>query len=166
MLRKRSSEELSKGCQQATGSTEQSLNVDWISMACEYSCRGEQFAWPLILIAGGRPIWVFLWPLPIFRNQGSQWRYMMPIFWADIFGQFSKKNSLPSTPLQGSFESVPRPPLQGGLSTLVWSTFGVHPSAIAAFSSAQTNRTKRSRGLNLVWFNRTKYGRSESTLKD
>ncbi len=30
----------------------------------------------------GRPIWVFLWQMPIFRNQGG--RYMMPIFLADI----------------------------------------------------------------------------------
>ncbi len=45
--------------------------------------------------------------------------------------------------LQGSFESVPRPPRQGGIGTLVWSAFGAHPSAIATFSSAQTNRTKR-----------------------
>ncbi len=27
----------------------------------------------------GRPIGVFLWPMPMFRNQGG--RYMMPIFW-------------------------------------------------------------------------------------
>ncbi len=46
-------------------------------------------------------------------------------------------------PLQGSFDSVPRPPLQGGLGTLVWSAFSEHPSATAAFSTAQTNRTKR-----------------------
>ncbi len=46
-------------------------------------------------------------------------------------------------PLQGSFESVPRPPLQG-LGTLVWSAFGAHPSATAAFSPAQTNRTNSS----------------------
>ncbi len=46
-------------------------------------------------------------------------------------------------PLQGSFDSVLRPPLQGGLGTLVWSAFGAHLSVIAAFSSAQTNRTKR-----------------------
>ncbi len=45
--------------------------------------------------------------------------------------------------LQGSFESVPRPPRQGGIGTLVWSAFGAHPSAIATFSSAQTNCTKR-----------------------
>ncbi len=50
-------------------------------------------------------------------------------------------------PLQGSFESVPIPPLQGGLSTLVWSAFGVHPTAIAAFSPAQMNRTKRENEL-------------------
>ncbi len=31
----------------------------------------------------GRPIWVFLWQMPIFRNQGG--RYMMPIF----FGRYS-----------------------------------------------------------------------------
>ncbi len=49
--------------------------------------------------------------------------------------------------LQGLFESVPRPPLQGGLGTLVWSTFGAHLSAIAAFSPAQTNRTKRENEL-------------------
>ncbi len=50
-------------------------------------------------------------------------------------------------PLQGLFESVPRPPLQGGLGTLVWSAFGAQPSAIAAFSPAQTNRTKRENKL-------------------
>ncbi len=50
-------------------------------------------------------------------------------------------------PLQGSFERVPRPPLQGGLGTLVWSAFGAHPSAIAAFPPAQTNRTKRENEL-------------------
>ncbi len=33
----------------------------------------------------GRPIWVFLWPMPIFRNQGSRW----PICDADMFGRFS-----------------------------------------------------------------------------
>ncbi len=48
-------------------------------------------------------------------------------------------------PLQGSFENLK--PLQGGLGTLVWSTFGAHPSAIAAFSPAQTNRTKRENEL-------------------
>ncbi len=30
---------------------------------------------------------------------------------------------------------------------LVWSTFGAHPSAIAAFTPAQTNRTKRDNEL-------------------
>ncbi len=34
-----------------------------------------------------------------------------------------------------------------GLRTLVWSAFGAHPSAIAAFSPAQTNRTKRENEL-------------------
>ncbi len=33
------------------------------------------------------------------------------------------------------------------LLTLVWSAFGAHPSAIAAFSPAQTNRTKRDNEL-------------------
>ncbi len=50
-------------------------------------------------------------------------------------------------PLQSSFAIEPRPPLQGGLGTLVWSAFGAHPSAIAAFSPAQTNRTKRDNEL-------------------
>ncbi len=50
-------------------------------------------------------------------------------------------------PLQGSFESVLRPPLQGGLGTLVWSAFGAHPTVIAAFSLAQMNRTKRENKL-------------------
>ncbi len=31
------------------------------------------------------PIRVFLWPMPIFRNQGSRW----PILNADFFGRFS-----------------------------------------------------------------------------
>ncbi len=31
---------------------------------------------------------------------------------------------------------------------LVWSAFGEHPSAIAAFSPAQTNRTKKENELN------------------
>ncbi len=57
-------------------------------------------------------------------------------------------------PFQGSFESVPRPPLQGGLGTFVWSAFGAHPSAIAAFSPVQTNRTKRENKL--VQFSRIK----------
>ncbi len=48
-------------------------------------------------------------------------------------------------PLQGSFESVPRPPLQGG--PLVWSAFGAHQSATAPFSPAQTNHTKRENKL-------------------
>lgn len=56
-------------------------------------------------------------------------------------------------PLQSSFESVPRPPLQAGLGTLVWSAFGAHPSAIAAFTPAQTNRTK---GGNELWYDSTK----------
>ncbi len=51
-------------------------------------------------------------------------------------------------PLQGLFESVLRPPLQGGFGMLVWSAFGEHPSAIAAFSPAQTNRTKKENELN------------------
>ena len=55
-------------------------------------------------------------------------------------------------PLQSSFESVPRPPLQAGLGTLVWSAFGAHPSAIAAFTPAQTNRTK---GGNELWYDST-----------
>ncbi len=38
-------------------------------------------------------------------------------------------------------------PLQGGLGTLVWSALGAHPSAIAAFSPAQTNCTKRENKL-------------------
>ncbi len=37
-------------------------------------------------------------------------------------------------PLQGSLECVKRPPLHGGLGTLVWSAICAHPSAIAAFS--------------------------------
>ncbi len=41
-------------------------------------------------------------------------------------------------PLQGLFESVPRPPLQGGLGTLVWSAFGAHPSAIASHLPKRT----------------------------
>ncbi len=49
--------------------------------------------------------------------------------------------------LQGSFERVPRPLLRGGLGTLVWSSFGAHPSATAAFSPAQTNLTKRENEL-------------------
>ncbi len=49
--------------------------------------------------------------------------------------------------LQSPFAIEPRPPLQGGLGTLVWSAFGAHPSAIAAFSPAQTNRTKRDNEL-------------------
>ncbi len=44
-------------------------------------------------------------------------------------------------------QSGPRPPLQGGLGTLVWSDFGAHPSATAAFTPAQTNRTKRDNKL-------------------
>ncbi len=52
-----------------------------------------------------------------------------------------------SEPLQSPFAIEPRPPLQGGLDTLVWSAFGAHPSAIAAFSPAQTNRTKRDNEL-------------------
>ncbi len=67
-------------------------------------------------------------------------------------------------PLQGSFESMPRPPLHEGLGTLVWSAFGAHPSATAAFSPAQTNHTKRGKPT-LVRFNTTKSGRCESTLK-
>ena len=50
-------------------------------------------------------------------------------------------------PLQGSFESVPRPPLQAGLGTLIWSAFGARSRAIAAFSPAQTNRAKRENEL-------------------
>ncbi len=37
----------------------------------------------------GRPRWVFLWPMLLFRNQGSRWRYTMSIFLADMCGRFS-----------------------------------------------------------------------------
>ncbi len=45
------------------------------------------------------------------------------------------------------FAIKPRPPLLGGLGTLVWSAFGAHHSAITAFTPAQTNRTKRDNEL-------------------
>lgn len=46
-------------------------------------------------------------------------------------------------PLQSLFESRPRPPLRGGITTLVWSAFGAHRSTNSTFTPAQMNRTER-----------------------
>ncbi len=58
-------------------------------------------------------------------------------------------------PLQGSFESVPRPPLQGGLGMLVWSAFDAHPSAICWILTCP-NQPLQEGKRTLVRFNRTK----------
>ena len=71
------------------------------------------------------------WFSPKMRNSSSSW-----------VGSRSDHVLTTNETLQSSFGSVPRPPLQGGLGTLVWSAFGAHLSAIAAFTPAQTNRTK------------------------
>ncbi len=49
--------------------------------------------------------------------------------------------------LQGTAPGFVWKSTETGLRTLVWSAFGAHPSAIAAFSPAQTNRTKREKEL-------------------
>lgn len=46
---------------------------------------------------------------------------------------------------RSSFESKPRPALQGDLGTLVWPALGVHPSVTAALTPAQTMGGKRTR---------------------
>ncbi len=70
-----------------------------------------------------------------------------------------------SKTLQGSFESLLRPPLQGCLGTLVWSAFGAHPSAICCILTCP-NQPLQERKWTLVRFNRTKWGRLKSTLRN
>ncbi len=62
-------------------------------------------------------------------------------------------------PLQGSFERLPRPPLQGGFGTLVWCT----PECDCCVLTCP-NEPRQEGKRTLVRFNRTKWGRCESTL--
>lgn len=53
----------------------------------------------------------------------------------------SRPDHIPTSnePLLCWFESVPRAPLRADLSTLVWSTFGVHQKTVAAFTPIKKN---------------------------
>ncbi len=62
-------------------------------------------------------------------------------------------------PFQGSFESAQRPPLQGGLGTLVWSA----PECDCCILTCP-NKPHQEGKQTLVRFNRIKWGRCESTL--
>ena len=93
-------------------------------------------------------------PHPIIRSAADYGSWFSPKMISTFCSWVCSRSDhvLTNEPLQSSFESVPRPPLQAGLGTLVWSAFGAHPSAIAAFTPAQTNRTKG--GIEL-WYDST-----------